>query len=136
MQQCNAGGTSPPTPTYVRLPQHGSCLNGTVLATKVQCSAAFKALAATLPKGAKDNTRCCDGDNLPYGCTYRTDNDFVFNGNAASTSTYASGGWRAVCAGAVASQTFEIMVVKPATAKRGEDLVTVKGGGLCIDDDA
>jgi hypothetical protein len=121
--------------TYVRLPQRESCQNGTVLLTKAQCSAAFVALVAILPEGAKDNTKCCNGDSLPYGCTYRTDNDLVYNENKASTSTYASGGWRAVCASAAASQTFVITAVKVAKHDPAVE-VTVEGGGLCVDNDA
>jgi hypothetical protein len=68
-----------------------------VITSKAACAAAFVALQSTLPAGARDNTRCCTGDDLPFGCTYRTDNDFVFNANSASTKSYSLGGWRAVC---------------------------------------
>merc|ERR1712032_713476 len=87
----------PPGTKYVRLPQEDSCRKGTILTSKAACAAAFVALKSTLQPGANDNTRCCNGDDLPYGCTYRLDNDFVFNDNEASPKTYALGGWRAVC---------------------------------------
>lgn len=125
---CVTGHQPAPTaPAYVRLPQKQSCGNGTALVSKAQCSSAFNALRSTLPAGAKDNTRCCDGGNLPYGCTYREDNDFVYNSDRASTSTYSAGGWRAVCASAPASQHFVVNAVG------GE--VTIKAGSLCVDND-
>ena len=68
-------------------------------------------------QGAKDNTKCYNGDNLPFGCTYRTDNDIVFNDNRASTATSASGGWRAVCGGAgAASQNFSVTLERNGSA--------------------
>ena len=106
------------------------------LTTKAQCVAAFKALLWTLPAGAKDNTKCCDGADLPYGCTYRTDNDFVlFNGNTNSPASYAGGGWRAVCSNVQpnVSQTFAVTVAKGAG---GEVVIQGNGTQLCVDNDA
>lgn len=82
---------------FVRLPEHHSCGFASVVASKEFCSNAFMSLNHTLPHGAHDNTKCCTGDNLPYGCTYRSDNDIVWNGNKASPLTYEQYGGRAVC---------------------------------------
>ena len=83
---------------FERLPQGQTCSNGTALTTQAECQTALRSLLSTLPAGCKDNTGCCDGDNLPYGCTYRSDNDFVFNDNAKSTSVYSAGnGRQAIC---------------------------------------
>jgi hypothetical protein len=153
---CRSSGTQPPPPPphpkgpgYVRLPQKESCPSGTALSTKAECVAAFAALRSSLPVGAKDNSKCCRGDNLPYGCTYRTDNDFVFNDNAASPASYSAGGWRAVCStgppqGQEVTQEFVVTVLKDAAAG---DEVTIQAMGtnesetnsgtlLCIDNDA
>ena len=134
--------------SYVRLPQKESCPSGTVLTTKSECAAAFVALQSTLPKGAKDNTRCCNGDDLPYGCTYRTDNDFVFNDNTATPSSYSKGGWRAVCSTSpapsqLATQAFVVTVVNASAV--GDDVMiqammpSSVGESLhnfCVDNDA
>ena len=82
---------------YTRLAEHKSCSNSTVITTKADCSAAFMSLSATLPKGAHDNTRCCNGDNLPFGCSYRTDNDLVYNNQKSSPLSYEKYGGRAIC---------------------------------------
>lgn len=134
--------------SYVRLPQKESCPSGTVLTTKSECAAAFVALQSTLPKGAKDNTRCCNGDDLPYGCTYRTDNDFVFNDNTGTPSSYSTGGWRAVCStrpapSQPATQAFVVTVINASAVG---DHVTIQAmmptlvgesvDNFCVDSDA
>ena len=138
---------SPNGARYVRLPQKRSCPSGTVLTTKAACAAAFVELHSTLPAGARDNTRCCNGDNLPYGCTYRTDNDFVFNDNVASPASYSAGGWRAVCSTSptpsrqVVTQAFVVTVYNASAAG---DEVTIQAvapatgqeGIMCVDNDA
>ena len=64
-------------PGFERLPEGQPCANGTTLTTVEECQAAFKFLKSTLPAGCKDYTKCCNGTNLPYGCSYRIDNDLV-----------------------------------------------------------
>eukprot|EP01049_Picozoa_sp_SAG25_P012552 SAG25_NODE_1721_length_2455_cov_309.615874_3_plen_212_part_00 len=86
-----------PSPTltaaagFERLPQGQACANGTTLTTRAACQDALKSLMSTLPAGCKDNTGCCTGENLPYGCSFRSDNDFVFNDNKQSPSKYVAG---------------------------------------------
>jgi hypothetical protein len=83
---------------FERLPEGQACANGTILTTKAACQDALKSLMSILPAGCKDNTGCCDGTNLPYGCSFRSDNDFVFNDNKQSPSKYAAGnGRQAIC---------------------------------------
>ena len=86
---------------FARLQVHLGCNGSSSMATittKAECAAAFRSLEKTLPEGAHDNTKCCSGDNLPSGCTYRSDNDFVFNSNMASPLTYQQYSGQAVCA--------------------------------------
>jgi hypothetical protein len=83
---------------FERLPQGQACANGTTLTTRAACQDALKSLMSTLPAGCKDNTGCCTGENLPYGCSFRSDNDFVFNDNKQSPSKYVAGnGRQAIC---------------------------------------
>ena len=88
------------------MPVSKPCFDGTVLTTKSQCQAAFNQMAPQLPPHPPPRFNpCCDPtDNLPYGCTYRSDgdNDFLFNSNANASPTTQQGR-TAVCATAPAS---------------------------------
>ena len=106
---------------FVRLPEHQGCSNTSILISAAECSAAFMSLntSGALPLGAHDNTRCCNGNNLPYGCSYRTDNDFVFNSNKDSPLTYASYGGRAVCHCDLAAADDPLLADRHFTHSRG-----------------
>lgn len=145
---CNSGAPSPPSPPkgprYIRLPVKESCHSGTTILTTAECANAFTALRSTLPPGAKDNTKCCNGTNLPFGCTYRTDNDFVFNGDASSPASYAAGGWRAVCSttphnDGAAIQLYNVTVVNSSAS--GDEVMIQPAAqqiehAVCVDNQA
>ena len=84
---------------FERLPEGQACANGTTLTTKAACQDALKSLMSILPPaGCKDNTGCCDGTNLPYGCSFRSANPLVFTDNKQSPSQYAAENERqAIC---------------------------------------
>ena len=95
------GGVGAATTGFELLPEGLNCSVKARISNRSTCVAALVALASMLPAvtNSKDNTKCCDGDSLPAGCSYRpADNKGVFNSNSLSPRGYGIGsGRRALC---------------------------------------